>query len=109
MRPLLPVLSLLSALSVPAAAQQVQVSPPTCHTADVQVSADIVERRLIACGGEFADNVLWHLDRSDSASGALDGRAARKTTGRGTVIYIMDTGVLRDHVEFQRATGSNVI
>jgi subtilisin family serine protease len=75
----------------------------------VVVDPEIIERHLIGCGEGFVENVLWHLDRSDSASGTLDGKVVRKTTGRGAVIYVMDTGVMRDHVEFQRATGSNVI
>ncbi|HEX6096987.1 MAG TPA: S8 family serine peptidase [Thermoanaerobaculia bacterium] len=109
MRAFLLLLSLLSVLAAGADAQPVHVSMTTCHTVDVPAGADIIERRLIACGDGFADNVLWHLDRSDSATGALDGKLVRKTTGRGAVIYVLDTGVLRDHVEFQRPTGSNVI
>ncbi len=80
-----------------------------CQTAELTIDATIVERRLIACGDGFADNLLWHLDRSDSIDGTLDGKVTRTTTGRGALIYFIDTGVLRDHEEFTRATGSNVI
>ena len=67
------------------------------------------DQRLIGCGTGFPDNLLWHLDRSDSASGALDRYERRRVIGRGAVVYLLDSGVKRDHDEFQRATSSNVI
>jgi subtilisin family serine protease len=70
---------------------------------------DPVERQLIGCGEGFAENLLWHLDRADSVTGALDGKVTRTLTGRGVVIYVIDSGVLAAHDEFARATGSNVI
>ena len=80
-----------------------------CQTADVQVFTNLTDRRIVGCGEGFPDNVLWNLDRADSVDGSLDGKLNRTTTGRGAVIYILDTGVLRDHTEFERATGSTVI
>jgi subtilisin family serine protease len=68
-----------------------------------------VERQLIGCGEGFAENLLWHLDRADSVTGALDTKVTRTLTGRGAVIYVIDTGVMAAHDEFARATGSNVI
>ncbi|HEX7150189.1 MAG TPA: S8 family serine peptidase [Thermoanaerobaculia bacterium] len=103
-------LSLATVLVTAAAvAQPVAVTPTTCGTVDVPVNETIVERRLLGCGEGFAENVLWHLDRSDSISGAPNGKALRRTTGRGAVIYVMDTGVMRAHAEFQRPAGSNVL
>lgn len=98
---------LLSALA--AAAQPAQFSSTMCQTSEYPVGGEVVERRIVGCGAGFPQNLLWHLDRSDSIDGVLDGKVVRRTTGRGAVIYIFDTGVLRDHEEFQRATGSNVI
>lgn len=90
-------------------AQAVETRPTRCQTVDVPVVGEVVERRLSDCGDAFPENVLWHLDRSDSTTGELDGRVTRKTTGRGAVIYVLDWGVLVEHVEFQRADGTNVI
>jgi subtilisin family serine protease len=42
-------------------------------------------------------------------SGALDGKVTRRATGRGAVIYFIDTGVLAAHTEFATAAGSRVI
>ena len=75
-----------------------------CQTAPA--SAEV---RLIGCGEGFADNLLWHLDRADSLDGTLDSRVTRKATGKGAVVYMIDTGVMRDHDEFTRSTGSVVI
>ncbi len=68
-----------------------------------------IDLRLIGCGEGFADNLLWHLDRADSWDGSLDAKTTRKTTGRGAVVYLCDTGVMRNHDEFSRAAGSVVV
>jgi len=48
-----------------------------CATTEVAVDATVSERRLVGCGEGFPDNLLWHLDRSDSADGRLDGKVTR--------------------------------
>jgi subtilisin family serine protease len=84
-----------------------QTSSTLCQaTAPV---GDPAERQLIGCGEGFAENLLWHLDRADSVTGALDTKVTRTLTGRGAVIYVIDSGVMAAHDEFARATGSNVI
>jgi subtilisin family serine protease len=81
-----------------------------CATRDVAVTGSVVDKELIACGESFADNTLWPLDRADNV---MDGFAARVTRGKGAVVYVVDTGVERNHDEFQRDHGfhggSNVI
>ena len=84
-------------------------SSTKCQATEVEIGAGVSERRLVGCGEGFAENLLWHLDRADSVSGTLDGKVTRRATGRGAVIYFIDTGVLAAHTEFTRATGSNVI
>lgn len=86
-----------------------QVVSTKCVTSEVKVDKFPRERRLIACDQTFTENVLWHLDRADSVDGTLDGLFHRRLTGRGAVVYQIDTGVKRSHVEFQRPAGSNVI
>ena len=80
-----------------------------CQASEVVIDSTVSERRLVGCGEGFPDNLLWHLDRADSVSGALDGQVTRRATGRGAVIYFIDTGVMAAHDEFTRASGSNVI
>ncbi|HYC58312.1 MAG TPA: S8 family serine peptidase [Thermoanaerobaculia bacterium] len=84
-------------------------SSTLCQTVSAPTEVDFVTLRLLGCGEGFPDNVLWHLDRADSRTGVLDGRTTLPTTGNGAVVYVCDTGVMRDHDEFARSTGSNVI
>ncbi|HEU4520789.1 MAG TPA: S8 family serine peptidase, partial [Thermoanaerobaculia bacterium] len=87
-------------------------SPPQstlCQTTDVVISPTLTEAELLGCGEGFADNLLWHLDRADSADGTLDGFVTRPATGKNVIIYVCDTGVKQSHAEFQRASGSNVL
>jgi subtilisin family serine protease len=99
-------------LSLTAAALGVffaQTSSTLCKVEEVSTTTKIIDLRLVGCGEGFSDNVLWHLDRADSVDGSLDGRSTRITTGKGAVVYVCDTGVMRDHDEFARADGSVVI
>jgi subtilisin family serine protease len=98
-------------ISTAATAQpEVQVMSTLCQAESVNVLPDVNDRRLIGCGEGFPDNLLWNLDRSDSAMGDLDQTVKRKLTGRGAVVYVLDFGgVMQAHDEFARATGPNVI
>ena len=84
-------------------------APTRCQTTTDTVMGEVTVKILLACSDGFADDVLWHLDRIDQIPSALDGRAYRGFGGRGSVIYILDTGVLATHDEFMTATGSRVI
>jgi subtilisin family serine protease len=84
------------------------VTSTRCGTVEVPVGG-LTDLRLLGCGEGFAENRLWHLDRADSLSGVLDQAVERRVTGKGAVIYIVDSGVMRDHDEFARSDGSNVI
>ena len=86
------------------------VSTPThCQATPVPINADFTDWQLVGCGDGFPDDLAWALDRSDSADGSLDGRALRRTTGRGAVVYVIDSGIKADHDELMRADGSVVI
>lgn len=80
-----------------------------CHVASVSVWSGQTDQQLVACGSEHPSNTLWHLDRADSVDGTLDGLQSRTATGRGVVVYVLDSGVRRDHVEFMRPAGTTVI
>jgi subtilisin family serine protease len=53
--------------------------------------------------------LLWHLDRIDQVDPRLDGVYDSRSGGAGSVIYVMDTGVLAAHDEFSSAAGTRVI
>jgi subtilisin family serine protease len=72
-------------------------TPTQCALVDVIVDATVTDQQLIGCGESFTDKTLWNLDRSD---GVEDGVFARRTTGRGSVVYVIDTGVDASHQEF---------
>lgn len=80
-----------------------------CETTLVPLDADTSIARLGNCDEAYPANVLWHLDRIDQLGETLDGRADRGNEGRGSVVYVMDTGVLATHDEFARGKGRNVI
>jgi hypothetical protein len=80
-----------------------------CTTAEVPIDSNTTDLRLLGCGEEHSENVLWHLDRADSTAGSLDGWVTRRETGKGAVVYVVDSGVRADHDEFARDGGSNVI
>jgi serine protease len=101
MFPLLVAASLLAAQPTPVVTR--------CQFTTAQVGSTITDRHLGPCSIELADNLLWHLDRSDSVSGYLDGQVTRRTTGKGAVVYVCDTGVLAAHQEFQRDGGGNAV
>jgi subtilisin family serine protease len=61
------------------------------------------------CGDQYFDDVLWHLDRIDQVGSELDGRFDRGTAGAGSVVYVMDTGIRADHVEFDDGRVTRVI
>lgn len=44
--------------------------------------------------------VTWNLDRIDQAGGKLNGAFHYANTGEGVIIYVIDSGIRLDHVEF---------
>jgi subtilisin family serine protease len=80
-----------------------------CQAVPVTVAQSTTDLRLVGCGEGFPDNLLWHLDRADSATGSLDQSTTRRLTGKGAVVYICDSGIMQSHDEFTRAEGSVVI
>ena len=64
---------------------------------------------LEGCGEEYAEDLLWHLDRIDQVAADLDGTFDRRNRGAGAVVYVMDTGIRADHAEFAGPGGSRVI
>jgi subtilisin family serine protease len=71
-----------------------------CREVDIPLDAVHMSSRLAGCGDDAHVDLLWHLDRIDQLDGNLDGRYHRRHAGAGSVVYVMDTGVLATHVEF---------
>jgi subtilisin family serine protease len=59
--------------------------------------------RAVRLRRQTADALLWHLDRIDQVGSRLDGHVDRGNGGAGSVIYVMDTGVMASHTEFTTA------
>ncbi len=89
-----------------AAAEPPDVIPTHCQETEVRLDATHTAARLGGCTDEDGDDLLWHLDRIDQIAGNLDGRFDRRNRGAGSVVYIMDTGVLAAHDEFVGANGA---
>ena len=86
-----------------------QIVSTYCRETEVPLDAVHSSSKLGVCSDDAHVDLLWHLDRIDQLDGNLDGRYHRRHTGAGSVVYIMDTGVLASHEEFASAAGSRVI
>jgi len=80
-----------------------------CRETEVALDATHSSAKLEGCGDDAPVDLLWHLDRIDQLDGNLDGRYHRRHSGAGSVVYVMDTGVLASHAEFSSPAGSRVI
>lgn len=88
---------------------EAQVVSTNCEEIEVPLSETHSVSRLERCGDGVESSLLWHLDRVDQIDGHLDGVYDRRGGGSGSVVYVMDTGVLASHGEFAGANGSRVI
>lgn len=75
-----------------------------CIESEVPIDAMHSVARLERCGDASAEALLWHLDRID---GALDGTVDRGNRGAGSLIYVMDTGIMASHAEFAGPNGTS--
>lgn len=83
--------------------------PTHCEESEVALSDSQSVAKLERCGDDIASALLWHLDRVDQVGAQLDGWYDRRGGGRGSVVYVMDTGVMASHGEFIGNSGSRVI
>ena len=90
-------------------AQPVDRAITRCTTIPVPISAGVTDLEIERCAEDVSENLFWQVDRSDSVSGELNGLAVRRTTGRGAVVYVIDSGILQRHDEFQRPDGDIVL
>jgi subtilisin family serine protease len=86
-----------------------QVSSTHCAESEIPLDGQVSVARLERCGDDLNAPLLWHLDRIDQVDKELDGHFDRRNGGAGSVIYVMDTGILAAHEEFASAAGSRVI
>jgi len=76
-----------------------------CQEVEVELDAHHTVSLLAGCGEEYPENLLWDLDRIDQIAPVLDGHFDRTNKGSGSVVYVMDTGVLATHTEFAGTGG----
>ncbi len=76
-----------------------EVISTRCRELEIPLDATHSAARLAGCGEDPSDNLLWHLDRIDQVNGELDGLYHRGRSGEGSVVYVMDTGVMAAHYE----------
>lgn len=76
------------------------VASTQCRETEIPLDESHSVARLNGCGGDETDDLLWHLDRIDQIAGQLDGVFDRRNGGAGSVVYVMDTGVMASHGEF---------
>jgi len=88
---------------------EAQVVSTNCEEIEVPLSETVSVSRLERCGDGATGSLLWHLDRVDQIGPQLDGWYDRRGGGAGSVVYVMDTGILAAHGEFAGANGSRVI
>ena len=99
--------ALLAALALCAFPMLAQVSSTNCAETEVSLDALYSVARLERCGDDMRAPLLWHLDRIDQVDARLDGHFDRRNGGAGSVIYVMDTGVMAVHGEFASANGTS--
>jgi subtilisin family serine protease len=99
------VLAVLAALFSGTARAADDVISTRCEESVVVLDSEHTAARLGRCGEQYAEDLLWHLDRIDQISADLDGRYDRRNAGAGVVVYVMDTGVMAVHDEFEGAHG----
>jgi subtilisin family serine protease len=101
--------ALIAAFALCASSALAQVSSTNCAESEVSLDPALSVARLDRCGEDLSAPLLWHLDRIDQVDSALDGHFDRRNSGAGSVIYVMDTGVMASHGEFTSANGTRVI
>lgn len=73
---------------------------------DIEVPLDDTHSAALLGGcGDGNVDLLWHLDRIDQLDANLDGVYRHDHSGAGSVVYVMDTGVLASHTEFAGPDG----
>lgn len=80
-----------------------------CFEREVMLDVAHSVAKLEGCGDPAAGALLWHLDRIEQIDSRLDGYADRGNRGAGSVIYVMDTGVMASHSEFASNGRSRVL
>jgi subtilisin family serine protease len=97
------------AIVYPAIGSDLDVVSTLCREIGVPLDSTHSASRLGMCDETATVDLLWHLDRIDQLQPELDGRYHRRHSGAGSIVYVMDTGVLASHSEFDSPMGSRVI
>src|SRR5438094_9599109 len=101
--------SFLFAVSLSAATAEPDVVSTHCRESEVPLDETHTVARLGDCGDPTAIDLLWHLDRIDQTDANLDGLYHHRRGGAGSVVYVMDTGLMASHDEFATPSGRRVL
>ena len=102
------VVLLCCAMPVAAYADAPDVVSTHCREVELALDGSQTVSRLAGCGEHYPDDLLWHLDRIDQIAG-LDGTFDRRNGGVGSMVYVMDTGIMAAHAEFSDGRNSRVV
>ena len=97
------------AIGVCAGTLRAEAISTKCSESEVALDAMHTSARLERCGDDTPAQLLWYLDRIDQTVARLDNRYDSMNGGAGSVIYVMDTGVMASHAEFASPSGTRVI
>jgi len=75
------VVLLVALLPLAAVAQDGTHFSTHCREVDLELDSKHSVSLLAGCGEEYPEDLLWHLDRIDQVTGALDGKFDRKSRG----------------------------
>lgn len=101
--------ALLAIVALRVAAAEPEAVTTFCREIEVPLDDMHSASQLGGCSDLSTVNLLWHLDRIDQLDATLDGQYHHRHTGTGSVVYVMDTGVMASHEEFAGPGGSRVL
>jgi subtilisin family serine protease len=89
----------------------VQLTEPEAKALARNPLVDYVEQDSLVWSSDMQSPATWGIDRIDQSSLPLSGTYSYNATGLGITAYVIDTGILVDHIEFgdRASVGTDVL